>query len=290
MKFNALFLALIILTSVITGCDKNDVPPQNLTAETKTNVSYGTDPQQKMDVYLPANRNSSETKVFVMIHGGGWIEGDKADFTPFVDTLKNRFPGWAIINLNYRLGDTTIIPNRNGFPTQEMDVKAAFEFIAANRGRYNISDKVVALGASAGGHLALLQSYKYTSPIKVKAVVNFFGPSDMVDMYNNPASIFIPPSIIAKLFDGTPTTKPDLYFQSSPINFVTSQSPATISLQGGLDPLVRPSQQTTLHQKLASKNVANEYVLYPNEFHGWVGANLVNSFDRIQVFVNANVQ
>lgn len=288
MKLFAL-ASFVLLFAGISGCDKNDTPVQNLPEENKMNVAYGADPQQKMDVYLPANRNVTETKVIVMIHGGGWVEGDKADFTPFVDTLKNRFPGWAIINMNYRLGDNSVTPNRNLFPTQELDVKAAFEFMAANSNAYQISNKVVVLGASAGGHLSLLQGYKYNSPIKVKAIVNFFGPSDMVAMYNDPASIFAPPASIAQLFGGTPATKADLYFQSSPINFITPQSPATITLQGGVDILVKPSQQTALHQVLNSKNVVNQLIIYPNENHGWTGTNLVNSFNSIQEFVNANV-
>lgn len=290
MKLSAILLAAIFSVSLLPGCKKNDTPAQNLPAETKANVAYGTDAQQKMDVYLPENRSAAATKVIIMIHGGGWVEGDKADFTPYVDTLKKRFPGWAIINMNYRLGDNTVTPNRNLFPTQEMDVKAAFEFIDANRNTYQISNKVVVLGASAGGHLSLLQGYKYNSPIKVKAIVNFFGPADMVAMYNDPASIFAPPASIAQLFGGTPATKADLYFQSSPINFITAQSPPTITLQGGVDILVKPSQQTALHQVLNSKNVVNELVIYPTENHGWTGSNLVNSFDRIQAFVNANVQ
>ena len=289
MKISSLLLTAVLSIGILTGCKKNDTQ-QNLPAESKMNVSYGADAKQKMDIYLPANRSATETKVVVMIHGGGWTEGDKADFTPFVDTLKRRFPGWAIINMNYRLGDGTVTPNRNLFPTQEMDVKAAFEFIAANSNSYQISNKVVALGASAGGHLSLLQGYKYNSPIKIKAIVNFFGPADMAAMYNDPASIFAPPASIALLFGGTPATKSQLYFQSSPINFITAQSPPTITLQGGVDILVKPSQQTALHQVLNSKNVVNELVIYPTENHGWTGPNLVNSFDRIQAFVNANVQ
>ena len=111
----------------------------------------------------------------------------------------------------------------------------------------------------------------------------------MVAMYNDPASVFAPPASIYLLFNGTPATQPALYFQSSPINYITAQSPATITLQGGVDILVKPSQQTALHQILNSKNVVNELVIYPTENHGWTGANLVNSFDRVQAFLNAMV-
>ena len=97
MKFSSLLLTVVLSVSILTSCDKNDTPPLNLNAETKINVSYGADTQQKMDIYLPANRNASETKVMVMIHGGGWVEGDKADFTQFVDTLKNRFQAGQLL-------------------------------------------------------------------------------------------------------------------------------------------------------------------------------------------------
>ena len=287
------FLSALVLSSMVFfSCSKSGedilTPPSTdpAVAATTLNVAYGADAKQKMDVYLPAGRSSSTTKVLVMIHGGGWTEGDKTDFTEFVDTLKKRLPTYAIININYRL----VAGTANLFPTQENDVKSAIEFINGKRSDYAISDKFVLLGASAGGHLALLQGYKYTSPIKVKAVVNFFGPSDMADMYNNPASIFAPPSAIQGVVGGTPTTNSTMYFQSSPINFVAAQSPATITLQGGLDPLVRPAQQTALQAKLNAAGVTNEYVFYPNEYHGWTGANLINSFDRVTAFINANVQ
>ena len=145
------------------------------------------------------------------------------------------------------------------------------------------------LGASAGGHLSLLQAYKYSSPVKIKAVVDFFGPVDLVDMYNNPASIFAPPAALAAVVGATPTTNLTLYQQSSPINFVTAQSPPTIILQGGVDPLVSPSQSVALKTKLLAMGVINQYVFYPTESHGWTGANLTDSFDKIAVFLIANV-
>jgi acetyl esterase/lipase len=238
-----------------------------------------------MDVYLPANRTESATKVIILIHGGGWSSGDKADFTVFVDTLKRRLPGYAIFNINYRLATGTV----NLFPTQENDVKAAISFIYSKRTEYAISDKFVLLGTSAGGHLSLLQANKYVIPVKIKAVVDFYGPTDLVEMYNNPASIFAPPSALSAVIGATPVTNPVLYQQSSPINFVTAQSPPTIILQGGVDVLVSPSQSATLNNKLQTFGVIHQYVFYPTENHGWTGANLTDSFDKIAVFLNTNV-
>ena len=279
---------LLLLGIAFTSCQRESFGPApgGNSKEIMMNVSYGTDPAQKMDVYLPAGRSASTTKVLVMIHGGAWSSGDKSDFNQFVDSLQRRLPDYAVFNINYRLA----VGTTNLFPTQENDTKAAIEFIYSKRAEYAISDKFVLLGASAGAHLALLQGYKQSSPVKVKAIVDFFGPTDMVDLYNNPASVFIPSSAIAQIMSGTPSTNLSLYQQSSPVNFVTASSAPTIILQGGLDPLVSPAQAIALKTLLQSAGVIHQYVFYPTEMHGWIGPNLVDSFDKIQAFLNANVQ
>jgi acetyl esterase/lipase len=294
MKFKLLLAASIIFSLLLTSCDKNinDDPGTGaagaIPEKTMNNVAYGTDALQKMDIYLPANRTTATTKVMILIHGGGWISGDKADFAPNMDTLKKRIPDYAIFNLNYRLA---AFPATNIFPTQEMDIKAAVDFIYANRSSYLISDKFVAMGASAGGHLSLLQSYKYTSPVKMKAIVDFFGPTDMADMYTNPGSY--PALSIALLFGGaTPATNQTAYNQSSPIFFAGASSCPTIILQGGVDPLVNATTQSlALKTKLTTAGAVNQYVFYPTGGHGdWDAATYTDAFNKIQAFLAANVQ
>ena len=289
MKIQHLLFALVI-TSTFASCSKTyDGGGGTTTIAEKNmpNVSYGTDAQQKMDIYLPANRSVTTTKVMILIHGGGWTTGDKADFAPYIDTLKKRIPDYAIININYRLG---ALPASNPFPAQEMDVKAAVEFIYGNRASYLISDKFVLMGASAGAHLSLLEAYKYPSPVKIKAVVDFFGPTDMVDMYNNPGAFSA--AAIALLLSGTPTSNPTMYAQSSPLTFATSTACPTIILQGGLDPLVHPVRQSeALRNKLTIAGVVNQYVFYPLGGHGdWDVATNTDAFNKIGVFLAANVQ
>ncbi|RYY68359.1 MAG: alpha/beta hydrolase [Chitinophagaceae bacterium] len=282
-----IILALYTMAAafLITSCSKS-TQDSALTRQTFLNVAYGSDPLQKADVYLPSNRSTTSTKTVIMIHGGAWSVGDKAEFNAFVDTLQRRLPDYAVININYRLASG----NTNLFPTQENDVKTALDFINSKRAEYNVADKFVLLGASAGAHLAMLQAYKYQSPVKIKAVVDFFGPSDMAAMYNDPAP-FAPPSSIAGVVGGTPTTMAALYQSSSPINFINAQSPPTIIFQGGLDPLVKVSQSTTVRDKLTTAGVANQYVFYPAGGHGdWDAATFTDAFNKIQSFLQANVQ
>jgi acetyl esterase/lipase len=287
MKIIRLLAASLIIFS---SCKKDNggTPPPTptpLAEKTELNVAYGTDGLQKTDMYLPAGRTTTNTKVIILVHGGAWTQGDKSELTPYVDTLKRRLPGYAIFNINYRLASGV----SHLFPTQENDVKAAVEFIYGKRTDYAISDKFVLLGTSAGGHLSLLQAYKNNAVVKIKAVVDFYGPTDLTDMYNNPASIFALPSALAAVVGATPAGNPALYQQSSPVNYVTAQCPPTIILQGGADILVAPSQSLTLSNKLQTFGVTRQYVFYPTENHGWTGTNLTDSFDKITVFLNANV-
>lgn len=271
-----------------TGCSKDDTV-QDSGAKEIMDVSYGSNPLQKLDIYLPANSNQNTTKVIVLIHGGGWTTGDKSLSTQYVDTLQKRLPEYAIFNINYRLASGTT----NIFPAQESDVKSAIEFIYSKRSEYNISDKFVLIGESAGGHLAMLYAYKYNAPVKIKAVVSFFGPSDLIDMYNNPVggNPVISAGIVAAL-GSTPSANPALYASSSPVNFISGNSAVpTILLHGGMDNLVHPSQSIQVRDRLTTAGIVNQYVFYPNKSHGydWDPPTFSDAFNKIQQFLSTYV-
>ena len=110
-------ILLFTLVIIVSSCQKSSTGGGSVpvAASTLLNYSYGADPLQKMDIYLPEGRSTATTKLLIMVHGGAWTQGDKSEFTPYVDTLKRRLPGYAIIKINYRLATGTI----NFFPTQE---------------------------------------------------------------------------------------------------------------------------------------------------------------------------
>ena len=288
MKSISIFLVSLL---IITSCKKEESTdePNTIKALTINNVAYGAAALQKMDVYLPANRSIAQTKVIIMVHGGGWTTGDKADYKRFADTLLKRFPDQAIFNINYRL---SAFPN-NLFPTQEMDVKAAVEFIYSKKNEYLISDNFALIGESAGAHLSMLYAYKYNSPLKIKAVASFFGPADLTDMYNNPVNGNNTISLgMAQAVGSTPASNPTLYIQSSPVTFITSSSAVpTILLHGSNDALVSPSQSLLVKNKLIAAGVQTQYVLYPGKDHGfdWDDLTFYDAFNKIQAFFMANL-
>jgi acetyl esterase/lipase len=282
-----LVLTILAPIFILVSCTKegtgsgNGIATQN---ETFLDVSYGTDIKQKIDVYLPEGRSESTTKTIVVIHGGGWTQGDKSEMRFGVDSLQLKLSGYAFININYRLAynNTT-----NLFPTQQIDVKAAIGFYLSKSREYKVSKDLIVLGASAGGHLAMLYSYKDDPDKHVKAVIDFFGPTDLSALWNaGLTQQLILLSATGKLYD----QDPNLFAQSSPVNFITSQSPPTIAIQGGADPLVPAAQTSLLIAKLQEKSVANQLVYYESGGHGdWPLSTYSDAFNKIQAFIIANV-
>lgn len=272
--------------NLFTSCKQEPkiFPAENdLSQKTLLNVSYGNDTLQQMDIYLPANRSTATTKSLILVHGGGWTSGSKADFAVYIDSFKTRLPDYAIFNINYRL-----VNGGNLFPAQEADVKAAVDFIASNAEKYKVSkDNFSLLGFSAGAHLALLQAYKYSS-LKIKTVVDYFGPTDLVAMYQKPWHPLVP--LALQMITGTsPNANKTIFEQSSPAHFVSKNSPPTLILHGGKDVVVNVLQSKLLAEKLKAVGVKYELHVYPKEGHGrWFGEALVSSFDLIEDFVKKN--
>jgi acetyl esterase/lipase len=278
-----LFLGLLV---VAVSCKKENKEEDTnaATAQTFTDVAYGSDNLQKMDVYLPAGRDTTNTKLLILIHGGAWLEGDKADFTANIKDIQALLPGYAIANINYRLYNS----GNNKFPAQENDVNAAVKFLLGKLATYHISNKIVLLGASAGAHLALLQGYKYTSTLSPKAIISFFAPTDLAWLYNHPADASIS-VVLASIIGYTPTQNADIYTSSSPISFVSSQSAPTLLLQGDADPLVPVDQATRLNNKLNTAGTTHQLVVYPGEGHGFTDATMTDAYARIVSFLKTNV-
>jgi len=272
-----LITAALILTAILSSCKKE---PAASEAEILKDVSYGESGQQKMDIYLPDGRSSASTKTVVFIHGGGWVEGDKSEMKPYVDTLRKLMPGFAVVNMNYRLAWNNSV---NIFPAQENDVKSAIEYYLNHAEEYMVSDDLVLLGASAGGHLAMLHAYKNDPDGHVRAVVDFFGPYDLAALWNYG---IVQQLILYGATGALLADNPSLYASSSPSEYITGDSPPTIALQGGADPLVPPSQTSQLIAGLDDAGVVNQLVYYSGEGHGWTGANMVDSFRKIVAFIS----
>jgi acetyl esterase/lipase len=117
------------------------------------NVAYGTHRLQSMDVYV-ADGTVAPAPVIVMVHGGGWMIGDKAS-PGIVGAKATRWlpRGFVFVSVNYRM-----LPD---FPvaTQADDVAAAIAHVRRRAAAWGGDPaRIVVMGHSAGAHLVALVS------------------------------------------------------------------------------------------------------------------------------------
>lgn len=122
------------------------------------NVSYGSDPLQALDIYLPES-GDGPFPVIINVHGGGMTSCDKHDFHLY-PTLFALERGFAVAAINYRLSPQV------KYPTQVYDTKQAILFLANNSRQYSLdSNNFFLWGTSAGGNLVLMGGLKHGMPL-----------------------------------------------------------------------------------------------------------------------------
>lgn len=281
-------ILLLLVPFILLACSQNNevvnnqtnsIPDQtnsNLVEENLTNVSYGSSPQQVFDLYLPANRTSA-TKTLILVHGGGWIEGDKADMNYLIPIIKQNLPGYAIANVNYRLATTGVY----AFPMQIDDLGSIHNKLKTTN--YGISDNFGFIGVSAGAHLSMLYSYTNSNDSNIKMVASIIGPTNFTDVNytNNPAWISLYFNLTGVIYAGNET----YYRNLSPLYKATSMSQPTIMLYGNADPLIPTSQGQDLRNKLNQLGVYNEFNLYNGGHGDWSAPDQLDAYTKLVNFI-----
>lgn len=126
------------------------VTPLPAGTKVERDVAYGADPAQRLDVYRPAK--AAGAPILIMVHGGGWITGDKANPGVIDAKAAHWLPkGYILVSVNYRLA-----PQANPM-AQANDVANAIAFVQAHAGAWGGDPaRVVLMGHSAGAHLITL--------------------------------------------------------------------------------------------------------------------------------------
>lgn len=251
-------------------------------------TSYGTDPKQKMDIFLPAGRTSS-TKLVIFIHGGGWESGSKSDaeYVQIVNLIKLKWPEAAVASINYRL---TSNPDVH-YQEIMADVSSAVNFLVDNKSKFVTSDTLCMTGASAGAHLAMLYTYKYNTGNYVKCVADFFGPAILNDWdWYNSFNIWLgrPVKDILIQYNGATWDVP-LYKSNSPYSVATAQSKPTIIFHGTIDVIVPIYQSQWLKGQLTTLGVINEYYEY-FDGHGFNPTNTADAMDKSIAFFKKHLK
>ena len=128
--------------------------------EVQRDIVFGTIDGEplRLDLYQEAETLQERRPAMVIIHGGSWSGGAKGEFQRFSRAMAGE--GMAVFDVDYRLAG----PDRR-FPAQIGDVKCAIGWIKQNANAYRVDpDRIVLVGRSAGGQLALLAAYAPDNP------------------------------------------------------------------------------------------------------------------------------
>jgi arylsulfatase A-like enzyme/acetyl esterase/lipase len=219
---------------------KTQIPSETLNRLSEqldiTYARYG-DRTLEMDLYRPKD-TWGDLPAIVCIHGGGWQKGSKINHRKVAQALAAR--GFVTASISYRLSGEA------PFPAHIQDCKAAVRFLRANAKRFGIdSDKIGAIGHSAGGHLAaLLGTSGEVKELEgaggnpnfsssVQAVVPMGAQTDFLSERNR--KISAEKEIWQKFLGGSRDEQPEIYRLASPLAHLDKDDPPMWLITGEND-------------------------------------------------------
>lgn len=233
------------------------------------NIAYGKDKLQFSELRVPAGKGPHP--VAVLIHGGCWLAevADLKYFSPMADALAKK--GLATWNIEYRrIGD-----KGGGWPGTFLDVAKATDHLRAIAKEYELDlSRVIVVGHSAGGHLALWlaaraklppESELYSrDPLKILAAVDLAGPGDLSTFTS--AHTHACGDAVNRLLGGLPKDVPERYRDAGPINMLPL-GVRQVCIAGAKDTLV-PSQHVRTYAD-AAKQAGDDtrYIEVPEAGH-----------------------
>lgn len=128
------------------------VPPRMAAAAASTDLRYGPDAAQRADLYRPDTPGAAPAPILLLVHGGSWAHGDKADPAFIQDKLARWLPlGFVVVSVNTRLLPDA--PPR----AQAGDLGLAVAWIQRHAAAWHADPgRLVLMGHSSGGHLLAL--------------------------------------------------------------------------------------------------------------------------------------
>jgi acetyl esterase/lipase len=275
-------LAILILAPIIVayGQDLDPLSKWAAIASNELHLSQNIVYQRanndalKLDVISAAPGHARPTLIY--FHGGGWLEGSKDGVLLYALPYLAR--GMNAVNVEYRMAPESLAP------AAVEDCRCALHWVYDHAEQYGFdTTKIVVEGHSAGGHLALMTGMldpgagfdnECTRPseewrqgfvrdVKVAAIINFFGPTDLVDLLQGPNLR----NFAIRWFGGLPN-RMEVAKQVSPVTYVRKGLPPTISIVGDKDPIVPYQQAVRLHQGLQREGVPNQLVTIRGGGHG----------------------
>lgn len=248
-----------------------------------------------LDIYRPAIIRE-KLPVIIWIHGGAWNSGSKDDCPISFLAGKTQV---AIVSLNYRLSQEA------RFPAQLNDCKGVVRWIRANSKAFNLDpNRIGAIGASAGGYLALLLAttgdcpaldgktsgdHKFSSG--VSCVCALYPPTDLNGLVTDPVERRNPDGDVAKLIGGAVQLNIQSANAASPLYYISSNTVPIFLVHGALDHVVPSSQSVNFYRKLLKNGVPAYLEIIPNQGHGLIPPKAVASkiFQFFRIYMGVNL-
>jgi len=263
-------LALLTITfSTVALAQRVSTPAEApATLKTEFDLVYGKTPEQelKLDIYRP--KSDAVLPACVLVHGGGWIGGDKERFRALGFVLAEK--GYVVANVEYRLAGAA------KYPAAVQDCSLAVRWVRENATRFGLDPKRIgAWGGSAGGHLVGLLAAapeRFLTPelkdvsAAVQATCIMAGPTDLTNatfveslrQAKEKSNSF---TWFGKLYDDAP----DLYREASPLTHFTKSTGPILFLTGDLD---NPARDEAAIEKLKSLGVPTKQTILQDAKHG----------------------
>jgi acetyl esterase/lipase len=257
-----------VVAHAVTDSSKFKVVPVPDGFTAQLNVVYAkvNDWDGRMDVYLPP-AVGEPTPVIINIHGGGWNHGAKEEQGGFAPYFK---AGFAVANIEYRLTSQATAP------AAIEDTRCALIYLIKNAKELHLDpNKIIIMGGSAGGHLALMggllqNNHLFDSNcsgvenVKVAAIIDKYGIADVNDWAYGP---YIK-SKSATNWLGAKKNDQEFIKSVSPIHWVKKTSPPVFIVHGDADPTVPYQESVALHAALVAAGVKTEFITIPGGLHG----------------------
>jgi len=235
---------------------------------TVNNLLYGFDERHTFDISY-ARDLTTPVPAVLFIHGGSWISGDKSSMLKYRASIISE--GYVYISMNYRL-----ITSQATYLDMLEDIELAITYIKTQTSDMPIdTTQIVLAGESAGAHLAMLYSYRNTSPITIKFLLALVPPVDFTDPdyinFGNPTNqLFLANQLMQTnimdandlLVNGYPSS----WYDASPIHFLETATPTLIGY-GAFDELIPQSNYSRFLDKANEINAPVEAILFPNSGH-----------------------
>src|SRR5688572_3212028 len=279
----------VLLTAVASTSAAADAPPSTRRQDVVYGRKFGV--ALTMDVFTPTKAPNGAAAVFVV--SGGWVSAHEfIDFAGpgFVNELSNR--GYTVFAVVHGSQPKFTIPEIVS------DMHRALRFIRHNAKEFGIDpDRIGIYGASAGGHLSLMQGFGGDAgdpaakdvvdrePSRVRAVACFYPPTDFLN-YGKEGNValgrgtlsgFKAPFDFHELDKKSNTFVPvtdeqkvlEIGRKISPVTHVSADDPPTLIIHGDADKLVPIQQAEVLLKKLKDAGVEAKLVTKPGAAHGW---------------------